>query len=362
MKIINALLFLSIFLCGCAIYGQNISTDPLEIKFKKLRDDIYVAYRPDTLKYWVEGNVIIIINDEDVVVVDASGAPRSAQTVIAEIRRLTKKPVRYLINTHGHGDHTIGNQEYLKAFPGIEIIAHEKTAEYIVGSGYNYVDEIAGSTESRKKTGEAEIARLKAENKPGNEKIIENLVQYYRRDIDIRQAEYKKVKRTAPTLNVTKSIRLYRGKRIIDILHFGAGDTPGDLVVYLPQEKIVCTGDMLTEPVPFGFSRFPLDWLQTLSQVSQLDFDTLIPGHGEIQTGKAYLQKMMNLLQSVQRQVKRGLDAGLDLEGVKKQTDLTTFERDFAGENPVYRYYFQEYFSKPNIERTFNQMKEKSPK
>ena len=198
---------------------------------------------------------------------------------------------------------------------------------------------------------------MKAANKSGNEKIIENLTQYYRQDIDIRQAEYKKVKRTPPTLIVDKSLRLIRGKRIIDILHFGAGDTPGDLVVYLPQEKIVCTGDMITEPVPFGFSRFPLEWRQTLKQISQLDFDTLIPGHGEIQTGKSYLQKVENLLQSVQEQVKRGMDAGLDLEGVKKQVDLTNCENEFGGDNPVYRYYFREYFSKPNVERTFNQTK-----
>jgi cyclase len=356
MKMIGIIFLLSLLFCG-ASYGQNPASDPLEIKFKKLRDDIFIAYRPDTLKYWVEGNVIIIINEADVIVVDASGSVRSAQAVIAEIRRLTRKPVRYLINTHGHGDHTIGNQEYLKEFPEIEIIAHEKTAEYIAGSGYNYVDEIAQSTASRKKEGEAEIARLKAENKPENEKIIENLAQYYRRDIDIRQTEYRKVRRTPPTLTVAKSMRLYRGKRVIEILHFGAGDTPGDLVVYLPQERIVCTGDMITEPVPFGFSRFPLEWRQTLNQVLQLDFDTLIPGHGEIQNGKTYLQKVGHLLQSVQEQVKAGIDAGLDLEGVRKKVDLTKFENEFGGSNSVYRYYFREYFSTPNVERTFNQIK-----
>lgn len=358
MKLIVFLILLSVAPSGF-VYAQAGSPDPLEIKFKKLREDIYLAYRPETLKYWVEGNVIIIINEADVVVVDASGAPRSARTVIAGIRKLTGKPVRYLINTHGHGDHTVGNQEYLKAFPGIEIIAHEKTAEYISGAGYNYVDEIARSTESRKKAGEAEIARLQAENKTGNEKIIENLAQYYRKDIDVRQAEYKKVKRTPPTLIVTKNIRLQRGKRIIDILHFGAGDTPGDLVVYLPQERLVCTGDMITEPVPFGFSRFPLEWRQTLEQVSRLEFDTLIPGHGELQTGKTYLQKVMNLLQSSQEQVRRAIDAGADLEAVKKQVDLTGFENDFGGGNPVYRYYFREYFSIPNVERTFNELKTK---
>lgn len=357
MKAIGMILVMAVLLGGI-ICGQTVASDPLEIRFKRIAEGIYLAYRPETLRYWVEGNVVIIINERDVVVVDAGGAPRSAQRVIAEIRKLTKNPVRYLINTHGHGDHTIGNQEYLKAFPGLEIIAHEKTAEYVAGRGYNYVDDIAESTESRKKDGEEEIARLEAENKSGNEKIIENLTQYYRRDIDTRQTEYRKVKRTPPTIIVNKSMRLIRGKRIIDILHFGAGDTPGDLTVYLPLEKIICTGDMVTEPVPFGFSSFPLEWRQTLKQVSELDFDILIPGHGEIQTGRTYLQKVENLLQTVQRQVKAGIDAGLDLETIRQRTDLSQFEKEFAGDDPVNLYYFREYFSTPNIERTFNQIKE----
>ena len=267
----KAIILLFLLALTTVCYGQSGSSDLLEIKFKKLRDDIYLAYRPETLRYWVEGNVIIIINDADVVVVDGSGSPRSAQSVIAEIRKLTNKPVR-----------------------------------------------------------------------------------------DIRQSEYRKVKRTPPTMTVAKSMRLYRGNRTIEIVHLGAGDTPGDLIVYLPQDRIVCTGDMVTEPVPFGFSRYPLEWLATLNQLSQLEFDTLIPGHGEVQQGKVYLRSVITLLQSVQDQVKAGIAAGLDHEGVRKQVDLSKFERQFAGDDPVYRDYFREYFSDPNVERTFNALKAKA--
>ncbi len=349
---------LPFFLAMTAVsYGQGGSSGPLEIKFRKLREGIYLAYRPETLRYWVEGNVIIIVNDSDVVVVDASGTPRSAQTVIAEIRRLTNKPVRYLVNTHGHGDHTIGNQEYVKAFPGIEIVAHEKTAEYISGSGYQYVDDIARSTESRKKDGETEIARLKAAGRPADQPVIENLTQYYRRDINVRQAEYRKVKRTPPTVTVAGGLRLIRGDRIIEVLHLGAGDTPGDLIVYLPRERIVCTGDMVTQPVPFGYSRFPLEWKETLNRLSQLDFDTLVPGHGEVQQGKDYVRSLMSLLQAVQDQVRAGAAAGLDLEAVRGKINLSEFVQRFAGDDVVNRYYFHEYFIVPNVERTFNALK-----
>ena len=337
--------------------GQSSFTDPLEIKFKKLQDDIYLAYRPDPLRFWVEGNVLIIINDNDVVVVEGSGTPRSAQAVIAYIRQLTDKPVAYLINSHGHGDHTIGNQEYREAYPGVEIIAHEGTREYIAGRGYNYVDEIAQSTESRKKNGEEEIARLQAEGKPENKPVVENLVQYYRHDIDVRQAEYKKVTRTPPTLIVNENLRLYRGDRIIDILHIGEGNTASDLIVFLPKERIVCTGDIITEPVPYGFARNPFTWLQTLRRLAEFDFDTLIPGHGEVQTGKAYLQRFMRLFESLRGQVASATTSGLDLEGVRKKVDLSAFNKEFSGDDPVAQYYFDQYFTIPAVERALNQYK-----
>ena len=337
--------------------SQSSFTDPLEIKFKKLQDDIYLAYRPDPLRFWVEGNVLIIINDNDVVVVEGSGAPRSAKAVIAYIRQLTDKPVAYLINSHGHGDHTIGNQEYREAYPGVEIIAHEGTREYIAGRGYNYVDEITQSTESRKKNGEEEIARLQAEGKPENKPVVENLVQYYRHDIDVRQAEYKKVTRTPPTLIVNENLRLYRGDRIIDILHIGEGNTASDLIVFLPNEKVVCTGDIITEPVPYGFARNPITWLQTLKRLSELDFDTMVPGHGEVQQNKAYVQKFIRLFESLRDQVRAALDIGQDIEVTRKRIDLAKFKQEFAGNDPVARYYFDQYFTIPAVERAYNQLK-----
>jgi len=73
--------------------------------------------------------------------------------------------------------------------------------------------------------------------------------------------------------------------------------------------------------------------------------------------GKTYLQKLMGLLRSVQSQVRTGIEAGLDLEGVRKQVDISGLERDFAGDDPIYRYYFRVYFSHPIIERTFKELK-----
>src|SRR5262245_37234617 len=75
----------------------------------------------------VDGTAVVIINDQDVIVVDAQWSPATARRVIAEIKRLTPNPVRYVINTHWHGDHWFGNQAYREAYPGVEFVSHPNT-------------------------------------------------------------------------------------------------------------------------------------------------------------------------------------------------------------------------------------------
>jgi len=353
-------IFLFLLAWPTVLHGQGKSSDLFAVKLRKVKENVYVAYRPEPLRYFVEGNVTIIINEQDVVVVDAGGAPLAARNTIAEIKKLTPKPVRYLINTHDHVDHTLGNQEYVKAFPGIEIIAHPKTRENLDRDGRSYVADTIKNFDTRKERSEELYQRLREEGKPGNDQVIAYWERYANDDIYSRTEEYRQAVITLPTVTFEQKLTFYRGQRTIELLFLGHGDTPGDVVVYLPQEKIVCTGDMVTEPIPYGFSVKPLAWLVTLGKLSELDFEYLIPGHGEVQQGKAYLQKVMSLLQAVQTQVKAAVAEGLDLESTRKKVDLTKFIEEFAHDDPVSRYRFQGWFINPNVGETFKAIKEKT--
>ncbi|MGE0352138.1 MAG: MBL fold metallo-hydrolase [Gemmatimonadales bacterium] len=353
-------LTLSILLAAVLAPVAGAQSEPdqglFTIEFDKLTDDIYVASRPEPLRFMVEGNVTIIINDRDVVVVDGSGTPETARKVIAGIRELTSKPVRYLISTHGHGDHTIGNQEYVRAFPGVEIIGHPETYTYLTGDGIRYVGQIAENTESRKAAGRKEIARVREEDRPGADLIIANLRQYYEHDIDLRQASYRATTITPPTMLVEDRLTLYRGGRTIEIRFLGPGDTRGDLIVYLPHERIVATGDLVVHPVPYGFSRQPLEWRETLGRLAALRFDILIPGHGDVQRGSAYLEMLMDLLDTTARAVREGRSQNRSAAEIRSGLNAARLGRPFAGQNPVYQYFFEEYFLNPNVERTWNEM------
>ncbi len=346
-----------------ACSGQETSSvteayedDPWLLEFEEIAPNIHVATRPEPLRYIVEGNVTIIVNEEDVVVVDGSGSPIAARRVIEHIRSLMKRPVSVLVNTHGHGDHTLGNEAYIEAYPGVEIVAHPKTYAYLTGRGIGYVADIAESTQSRKDAGFAEINRLRAEGAPGSEAVIANLERYYGHVIDVRQAEYRKTTVTPPTMTIDGEMILHRKNRTIRVMHVGAGDTAGDLIVYLPDDGVVATGDMVVAPFPYGFSRHPLAWRRTLERVDSLSFELLVPGHGAVQQGHGYLREVHALLTSVQEQLTASLAAGLDRKTAAARVDVSAFKDRMAAGDPVIRYYFDEYFLKPNVTRTLDAM------
>jgi cyclase len=350
------IVFVSIFFVVNA--NAQYLDDPWQIEFRQISPDIHFGFRPEPLRYIVEGNVTIVINDNDVVVIDGSGSPTSGRRVIAYIKKQTDNPVSTVIVTHGHGDHSLGLEEYVKAFPGVEIIAHPKTYEYMTGSGIGYVADMARSVEQRKKDGFAEIERVKKEAAEGYEEVVVNLTRYYGHVIDVRREEYRKITITPPTLTVSDRLILHRGRRTFDINFFGPGDTNGDLVVFLPQDRLVITGDMTVGPIPYGYSGYPIEWVNTLNSVLKLDFDTLIPGHGQVKTGKSYLTQIRNLLLDMRRQVEACKLSGLTVEETLTCVDVEEHLDAFGGDDPVLRYYFVEYFSTPHIQRVYGALGE----
>lgn len=305
------------------------ATDIFDIRVEKVVDGVYVASRTEPLRPYVEGNVTIIVNEHDVVLVDAGGSPRAARNVIAEIRKLTPKPVRYLIYTHIHRDHRFGTQEYVKAYPGLEIIAHPIVRKIIDGDPGTFVAGRIERLENNRAEFPKEIARLRA---AGNDKVAALLQRYVDEDVAEIIEEYRGIVNLPPTATFENKLTLHRGPRTIDILHLGRGDTDHDVVVHLPKDKVVIAGDMVVHPFPYGFSTTPREWIATMEKVSALDFDHLIPGHGDVQGGKAYLGRVIELVKTVQQ---------------NPDADLAAFEREMAGDDPIRRYYFQQFFVEP---------------
>ena len=150
-------------------------------------------------------------------------------------------------------------------------------------------------------------------------------------------------------MTVSDSLTLYRGARVIAIRHIGHGDTPGDLIVFLPQERIVATGDMVTEPVPYGFTTDPNAWVETLTRLSELDFTTMVPGHGAVQKDKTCLLRLIEMNRSLQEQVRSAVADGLDLAATRARVDLSEFRAQFTRGDPIAEYRFETWYQRPAV-------------
>jgi glyoxylase-like metal-dependent hydrolase (beta-lactamase superfamily II) len=272
-----------------------------------------------------------------VIVFEGGGAPLVAERTIALIRSVTDKPVSHVINSHWHGDHNLGNQAYKAAFPDARFVAHPETLAAMTGPPMAYVERYVPLLTGLIDEWTAEQA--KGELSPRRAELLPNLV--------LMRDELARVTIVPPDLLVADSLVLERGDRQIQILHLGLGNTPGDLVLWLPNERILASGDLVVQPIPYGFGSFPKEWIATLDVLADFDFETLVPGHGALQQDDSYIRRLQALLTEVRRQVGESVAKGHDLETARDELDLASFIDEFAGSDEDARRKFDNWWRQP---------------
>ncbi len=335
---------------------------PPSFERSKLADGVYAFVFNNPLGPAVDGTALVVINDSDVLVVDAQNTLHSARAVLAEIRKLTKNPVRYVVTTHWHGDHHTGNQIYEEAFPGVEFIAHRNTRIDIeeqhnpgMARFKEQVPEYIKRYEQQLKDGKRSDGSPLTTDDSTFLKESAKLIRWLGEDA--------KAQRTVmPTITIEKELVLYRGKRRIEIKYLGRGNTRGDLVVFLPNERIVATGDLLVNPVPYSFGSFLGEWIQTLRAVSALPVDVIVPGHGAIQRDRKYLDQVVALLESTLAQAKDAVAKGLDLAATRQAVKLDSLRLLFTNGERARERAFAAYFTAPAVERAFLEARGELPK
>ncbi len=298
----------------------------------KVADGVYAAIGKGTAPMLIGSNAAIIVNEDDVVVVDSHYAPSAARALLAEIKQLTDKPVRYVVNTHWHNDHTQGNQAYFNVFPGgPEFISSHLTREDIEKKAIPSVKQSLESTPQRIAQTEQQLASgTTSEGQP----LTEEQKAQLRRHIELLKAyleELRDLQITLPTLTFERSLVLHNDARPIHILFFHGGHTRGDVVVYLPKEKVLVAGDLVTSGLPFPRDSYPAEWVKTQNAIAALEFDQLIPGHGPVQKGKDHVKLLAQIFDSIVQQVRAAIDKGLSLEETKKAVNLEQFRQAITG-------------------------------
>ncbi len=323
-QILASLVLVSLGLAGFAPRVKAQSFDIIRVA-----DGVYAAIG----RAGVYANGAFIVNQDDVVVVDTHLRPSWARDLIGEIRKITDKPVRYVVDTHWHPDHVQGNQAYVAAFgPTVEYLAQHNTREDMIKKGIPSVEQ-----QLHQDVPQA-VARLEKTLADGKDAQGNPLTPEARSQLDSQLAmqrsyleELKQIHITLPTLTFERSLILHKPNRDIHIYYFGKGHTRGDVVVYLPKEKVIMTGDLLTGGIPFMRDAYPVEWISALEAMQKLDWNQAIPGHGSVQQGKTQLGKLIAYMRDMVAAVREAVAKGMTVEQAKKAIDLSRYAGDFPG-------------------------------
>ena len=217
-------LSLAVVLCvamlGSYVYAQ-FGDKPSELSTITVRDDLFVVYND-----LVPGNTTVLVTNQGLILVD-NKFEIDFDNLMAQVRKISNQPIRYVINTHYHGDHSGGNPKMQAQ--NVQVVASERARRKMVET-----------------------------NQPG-----------------------------APNVTLEQNVRLYLGGKRVEVFHFGRAHTDGDVVAYFPDHRVVAMGDMFTMGdglpplVDYSGGGSTREWPRSLEGALALDVDTVIPGHGK---------------------------------------------------------------------------------
>ena len=288
-------------------------------RFQKVADGIYYASSSGTMN--VGANSPIILTDSEAIVIDSEITPAAARALVSDLKAVTDKPIRYVIDSHYHYDHAHGNQVFMSS---AQVIGHDNTFKRLttnVLEQYTYANNLRG-VPNRVEQLRQRIAQEKdAQQKANLERQAASSLAYLE--------QVKEIKVTPPNLTFKDNLTLHLGGREIQLFYLGRGHTDTDVVVYLPRERIVATGDLMESQISYMADSFPDEWPATLDRLRALDFDTVMPGHGVVFKGKTKIEAFQGYVREVVRQANEFRRQGLTAEQAAARIDVSKFSGEF---------------------------------
>jgi len=287
--------------------SQQCKIPKWETEMKKIAPGVYAYIQ--AVGGWCISNAGLIVGEDYAIVVDSLTSVPLTQNFIKEIEKVTDKPVRYLINTHDHGDHIWANHLFKDA-------------------------SIVSSIECRE-----EIAKQDEYPDMSNfQKLLPHI-------------DFKGVKNTIPDITFDSELCLYQKNREVHLIHKGVGHTTGDTIVYLPKEGVMFAGDILfIYGTPLCLTGSILGWIKYLDMMLGMDAKIFVPGHGPV-CGKEAVIDVREYLSIIYNEGRKRFDKGMTAAQAAKDIALGRFQdwsnwrrvaanvdrlfREFRGERPA---------------------------
>jgi glyoxylase-like metal-dependent hydrolase (beta-lactamase superfamily II) len=180
--------------------------------------------------------------------------------------------------------------------------------------------------------------------------FFEGMLDYY----DFVNQEITRREVTGPTRTMADRVVIDLGGRTAELRHIAPGNTKGDMFLWLPDEKILATGDIVVRPTPYGFFSYPRSWATVLRELMAFDAKYIVPGHGDVMTDSAYLVLLAETMDLVAGQVDAQVKAGKTLDETRAAIDWSSIEERFTGGDGMLAFLFNVWFKVPIVEAQYN--------
>ena len=326
------------------------------VAVSRLADGVYAAIRREPLALAGNANSVIVVGEHGVIVVDAQFTREATLETLAAVRALTAKPVSHVINTHWHDDHFAGNQVYRDTFPEVQFVLHENTLADLTTLGApNRTGTRDGAPPLVAEYSRRLAVGLGIDSTPISPHERESLVNALR---IMRQylAELPGFRAETSGIVVRDRVTLGDGPHRVEVRWFGRGNTRGDLVVHLPEQRIVATGDLLVWPVPFAFNSYPHEWTAVLDSIAALRPAVVVPGHGAVQRDLSYLRETQGMLAAARDSGAAAAARGDSLATALRDVRLTLVRRsDVSDDGKWLDWMFENFFRRPALTAAYRQ-------
>ncbi len=300
---------------------------PKLFDIEKVADGVYAAVaRPAAL---INCNAAIFENDKDMLIVDTHSKPSAVVGLVSQIRDLTRKPVRYIVNSHFHWDHTQGNPTYRDITPNADFVASDATRRLLAENGAARlkasVDEARANLETHK---QKRAAAKTAEERTYWDGMMTQTDGYIR--------EMRGYAPELQAITFERDLILRYKAHDLHLAFRGRGHTGGDVVVFCPQKRVAASGDLLHGFPPFLADGYPREWPSTLlAFATEFDFRHVIGGHGAVQHTRDRLYQMGTYIEEIAMLVTRGKPDGksvAQLQGEIRPDNLKSLANGGYGE------------------------------
>lgn len=308
----------------------------------KVADNIYL-FKPRI--DWTHGNGVAIIGPDGVFFIDTYIQFNYAEEAIRLLRRITPLPVRFVLNTHWHNDHVLGNGVFKRAFPGARFIAQDST--------YFYMEQIIGkAVADEAKNITSSIVQLQQEIKDGKRTngtpLVGSMKPFW--ELQLREAqEYQREFRPSPFVNADitfgDTLTLHWGSLTLRLIHMAEnGHAEGDVVVWIPEKRLLVAGDLVVAPTPYATHWNTPGLLKGLEAIRAMNPAIIIPGHGVVEYDQTYLDLLIRAFGEYLRAAETSLAANVPYAQARDSIRFPEIDRQFTGDDDMKQWAYNAFF------------------